>query len=409
MSPFAPRSCLPFVFGVLSLAALGCGAEPSDGSELALGTAEQPIAGGYTDDNDKNVVGIYWATLGGICTGSLLAPNMVLTAQHCVAQINNSQGSVECGVTKFLPAGGPSDFLVTLETVMPQSQAGFLAVREVLVAPADDAFCGNDQAILILKDNIDPAVAKPLVPRVDDPLVTGEKYSAIGYGAVDGNGSGAGTRRRRDDLQITCVAEQCPSTFIKTTEWQGNAGVCQGDSGGPAMDLQGRVIGVTSRGGFNCSDPVYGYIEPWAQWIKDTATHAAELGSYAVPTWVGGYPTHPDYSMPIGDSCKNSDPFTCVSGRCINDGYSQYCTRLCNEKAPCPSGWFCNPDSNGQGVCFQDPPPPDEENGGDGDGNDDTSSDSSCSVSADHSKPTPWYSAALALGLVALGFRRRIR
>ncbi|MBK9261486.1 MAG: S1 family peptidase [Polyangiaceae bacterium] len=402
MSPFAPRSCLPLVFGALSLAVVGCGPEPSDESERSLAAAEQEITGGYTDENDKNVVGIYANNLGGICTGSLLTPNMVLTARHCVSEINNNQGAVECGVTTFYPPVAASQYYVTFETQMPQSQVGYVAVQEVVTLPADNKFCGNDQAILILKDNVDPNIAKPLVPRIDEPLVKGEKYSAIGYGATNGSGSGAGTRRRRDDLQINCVADQCPSFYVKATEWMGNAGVCQGDSGGPAIDEKNRVIGVTSRGGFNCSDPIYGYVHSWSDWIKETATHAAELGGYDAPSWVNGWPTDPEYSMPLGDAC--TDPSGCVSGRCINDGYAQYCTRLCSDLAPCPDGWSCQPDSAGQNVCFQDPPPPEEV-----DPNKDTTNDTSCSMSASHSKPAPWSGLALALGLAALGLRRRSR
>ena len=255
-----------------------------------------------------------------------------------------------------------------------------------------------EEAILILKNSVDPNIAKPLVPRVDDPLMKGEMYSAIGYGATNDSGIGAGLRRRRDDLQIQCVAEECPAAYIKPSEWQGNAGVCQGDSGGPAIDLLGRVIGVTSRGGANCSNPIYGYIEPWAQWIKDTATHAAELGGYDVPSWVTGWPTDPAYSMPLGDSCDTNDPSTCLPERCIDDGYAHYCTRLCNDNAPCPEGWVCNPDSDGQSMCFRDLPTPEDKP---------APVDSSCTMSVGPSNPASWYGAALTLGLVALGFRRR--
>src|SRR5262245_2081828 len=52
MSPFAPRSCLPLVFGALSLAMLGCGPdEPIDEAEAPVDAAEQAISGGYTDND----------------------------------------------------------------------------------------------------------------------------------------------------------------------------------------------------------------------------------------------------------------------------------------------------------------------------------------------------------------------
>jgi hypothetical protein len=396
MLHFARRSCVPFIFfGALSVATIGCGPETADETAFELGTAEQWIADGYTDDKDKNVVGIYNAQIGGICSGSLLTPNLVLTARHCVSKINNAGGNVVCGETKFFPAAPANQFFVTFYTV-PMAQADYVEVQEVLTAPSDDSFCGNDQAILILKDNVDPSIAKPLVPRVDTSLVMGQRYSAIGYGATNEAGEGAGIRRRRDDLQIKCVGKVCNNNAIKPEEWFGNAGVCHGDSGGPAIDPEGRVIGVTSRGGTNCSDPIYGLLKPWAQWIKDTATHAAEVGGYEAPSWVTGWPTDPAFSMPIGDSCDTKNPATCASSRCISD----FCTRRCNDDAPCPDGFFCNPDSDGKDVCFQGPPPPEDKP---------APVDSSCSMAVGPSNPTPWYSAALVLGLVALGFRRHRR
>ena len=407
MSPCPPRARFALIFGALALV-VGCGDMSPVAPEGVVDEAALEIAGGYPDDKDTAVVGIYATNLGGICTGSLLAPNMVLTARHCISHINNNDGSVQCGVTKFEPPDAPSSYLVTTLPELSQDQSAYRATKEVVLLPGGDDFCGQDQAILILAENIPESEAKPLVPRVDDPLVTGEKYSAIGFGATDGAGNGAGARRRRDDLTITCVAEQCPDFQVTNTEWMGNAGVCQGDSGGPAIDLQNRVIGVTSRGGFNCSSPIYGYVKAWDQWIKDTAIKAAEMGGYPAPAWANGAPTHPDYSYTPGDAC--TEPSDCASGRCVNDGKEQYCTRLCGEKAPCPDGWYCDVDSAGQGVCFKQEG---ASSGGWGEEDEepgpDISNDSSCSVNADPTKPVPWRGGVFALALVALGLRRRAR
>lgn len=364
--------------------------ETVEGSD-AVDEAQEAIRGGYTDDADTAVVGVYDDSIGAICSGSLLAPNMVLTARHCVSDIlNEVGGGVSCGTTRFgAGAHPPQSFYVTTKRDMPFSTNGYHTVREVIVAPSDDLFCGNDQAILILNDLLDPAEATPLVPRVDVPLATGEPYYAVGYGATDDAGSGAGTRRRRDDLIIDCVAEQCPAVYVKPTEWVGDTGICQGDSGGPSIDLLNRVIGVTSRGSFGCNSPVYGYVYGWGQWIKDTTLYAAGLGGYDPPKWANGYPTDPAYSAPVGDSCDA--PEQCPSNACLKG----YCTRPCTDIATCPKGYECKGDP---GFCNKKPKAQNEDEA------------ASCSAGAiDPTKPIPWRTGALMLGALMLLGRRRGR
>ena len=409
---------LPLATGLLALP--GCGAAPEEqgGAEL-VGSESGAIKGGYLDDKDTGVVGVglfQQNYLIGICTGSLIAPNVVLTAHHCVADVLNEdpQLGIVCSKTSFGENYAAASMGVTTKSTMGDTKtSAYHKVTEVVTQTGTKLLCGNDQAILILADNLDPTEAKVLVPRVDTEIAKGDEYYAVGYGATqdDQNGTGSGTRRRRDKLLIDCPGAECPN-YLKSSltpvEFVGDQGICQGDSGGPAVDLQDRVIGITSRGGSGCTSPVYSDVFGVGQWVKATTIHGAELGGYAPPAWTKGYPTDPAFSYPVGDACSQATD--CASSNCLTGGETTYCTRACNDAAACPEGYTC--DTAKLGVCVQNPPPAPETTttttAAAGSSSGDSMQASGCSIGSgdDPTKPVPWFTGGALIAALALRRRR---
>jgi MYXO-CTERM domain-containing protein len=298
----------PILFGLNLLAAFamlsGCAA-PID-AESVPGSTRSAIMGGTADPGDTNVVGIVWQSSGGgvqECSGSLLATNLVLTAHHCVSDVLNKPNGADCATSQFAAPDAPSNLSVSTKDLASTSPADFHTVREIVVpsASTNTTFCGFDVALLILSHAIQPSEAVPLVPRIDSEIAPNDVYSAVGLGS-DGAGN-SGTRRRLDGLLVDCVGPGCASIDagqidagqIDTQhEWLGDHGPCQGDSGGPALDAANRVIGVTSRGAGDCTAPIYDDVYSWADWIKETAQHAAAVGNYTAPSWALGDSTPRD-------------------------------------------------------------------------------------------------------------------
>lgn len=344
------RGLSRWAFAALLPLTAHCG--PAEPPAELVATGSSAIAEGYEDAESVAVVSILNVNWGLLCSGSLIERNVVLTARHCVAPSNTSSGVV-CSNASFSSSASPESFSVSTDAVLDVEKPG-LGVSAVLV-PDDPEFCGGDVAVLVLEEPVPETIAAPLLPRLDEPIVAGEAYYAVGFGGIDDGGSEAGTRRRRDDLVVACVGTACnepEAPEVYATEFRGETGVCIGDSGGPAMDLEDRVIGVTSRGLAGCDAPVYGSTVQLASFIQDSAVYAAGAGEYEPPAWTAGSTVDPHASAPVGAACATSDD--CYTGLCVDGSAGKFCSRPCDDtEAPCPTGLFCLE----QGHCGEPPPP----------------------------------------------------
>ena len=86
-------------FSCLALAPLACssGGPPAPGEKVVR--AAQAIQGGTVDQQDSAIVAILIDTSQGmsLCSGTLVGPNLVLSAHHCVAD----SSSTACGANSF--------------------------------------------------------------------------------------------------------------------------------------------------------------------------------------------------------------------------------------------------------------------------------------------------------------------
>jgi Trypsin len=254
-----------------------------DGAER-LGQVDAAVFGGSPAPDDTAVLAVVNFS-GGQCSGSLIAPNLVLTARHCVADTAGKELQVVCGQTMFQPPDSAGAIFVLAQPQITENTPDYLAVDAVRMPEGSSAdLCGTDVALLRLKAPLSDIT--PLVPRVEEPVTPPEAYSSVGFGLDESLADKpSGERKRLDGLKVLCLGGKCRDETVRDNEWVGSGGPCQGDSGGPALDVNGQIVGVVSRGASGCKQPVFSDVASRSDWLKSEAVLAANAARQPPPSW----------------------------------------------------------------------------------------------------------------------------
>jgi uncharacterized protein (TIGR03382 family) len=243
---------------VLLILAAGCG-QDSD----AQGTSdEHAIFGGIRDDDTstKSAVVALRIRRGNnydLCSASVLAPNVLLTARHCVGEVISV--AVACDENGNSTNGDhvagdePPQAIGVFVGTSPSFGKTPTAMAKSIYSPPGRVFCNSDISLIVLDHPLDGI--QPFALRLSANAREGERIRAVGYGRNDAKVP-MGTRFRKDQVPVLAIGRGISQSHTHLGEFEFEVGesICEGDSGGPAIsETTGAVIGVVSRGG-NCGE-----------------------------------------------------------------------------------------------------------------------------------------------------------
>jgi secreted trypsin-like serine protease len=289
---------------------------------------------------------------GFACTGTVIAPRVILTAGHCVLNIENGE---VVPPSAFAVATGAAD----LRQIAPSNV--FHVSRSLAYPMFDPSTLHNDAGLLVLS-NPTPAPPIALAAGADNGLyVGGAPVRIAGWGLTDPNSSDT-----PPILQTTAAVVQ-PSDLCKkkvggfypfyspgvqmctTTPPKHTSGGCFGDSGGPVIGTRADGVpvelGIVSTGAPACNTRLPNIftrvdkISTWAaEWIA-----AVEFGA-----------PEPVVKVPKAELPRmtKSDAKDLVAralgidfGKRFRKGKEQRigCEQVEREKVKCGVSWFYGP------------------------------------------------------------------
>jgi hypothetical protein len=253
---------------------------------LTASPAEAVVRGQVTrDPNGLRQSGVrVESSLGELCSGVLIAPDLVLTAAHCV--VDRASYRVVAVDRAFRPR--------TTRTVAVAVHPTFVPGTTPRTQP------GTDLALMRLERPMGPDFT-PLDPRRAGRVGTGEAVTLAGFGIVaEGQRRSARTLRQTNLISVGPLQVANQVLVAVDPEFmaaRSGAGACRGDSGGPILAASGggyQLLGIvswssgafeerraTACGGFTAVTPLADH----ARWVAESAQSLGRLGAPPNAWW----------------------------------------------------------------------------------------------------------------------------
>jgi MYXO-CTERM domain-containing protein len=246
------RRLTRFVFPLLLLIPnlVPNGALAGNPAEVEVGVEQEPaVYGGTAVESCGWPTAVFLGFSGWACSGTLVHPEIVITAAHCPNSTSGRQAVVSFGEGQ----GGGARNVGAVCYSNPNYDGG--------VGPTDFGYCKLDS----------PVTDVPIIPPAfgcdTSALSIGREVVIVGFGQSDNGGSGT---KREVTTTIAALGQQAVIG--------GNGkDACQGDSGGPVYiqlksefggDDTWRAFGITSGGGDCGLGGIFALMHNAIPWIE---------------------------------------------------------------------------------------------------------------------------------------------